>query len=261
MFTVFLCCRSSTTADDDSQPAPRTAATQKRDAQPSPPGKEPVAKLPQKDTVTAAPAAAPAISTAEDVDMSEKISEKLPPKTEPAKMAPVVLADPAAATTPVATATEKAPVEDAVPTPTPNAPVVIEVESPTPPAVAEKEHAAALPEALAAPVVPEVAEKPDTDADTIEETRAEQKVEVPEPVYIAPVEKEENEAGANRSDEEEAEEHVPRDAPADSATGKGRSWLLAPLRPEFEGKKCLVLDLDETLVHSSFKVRSAIPAF
>jgi RNA polymerase II subunit A small phosphatase-like protein len=30
--------------------------------------------------------------------------------------------------------------------------------------------------------------------------------------------------------------------------------LLGPLRPEFKGKKCLVLDLDETLVHSSFKV-------
>jgi RNA polymerase II subunit A small phosphatase-like protein len=31
-------------------------------------------------------------------------------------------------------------------------------------------------------------------------------------------------------------------------------YLLGPLRPEFMGKKCLVLDLDETLVHSSFKV-------
>jgi len=29
--------------------------------------------------------------------------------------------------------------------------------------------------------------------------------------------------------------------------------LLPPLKPEYEGKKCLVLDLDETLVHSSFK--------
>jgi len=31
-------------------------------------------------------------------------------------------------------------------------------------------------------------------------------------------------------------------------------WLLPPLRSELEGRKCLVLDLDETLVHSSFKV-------
>lgn len=34
-----------------------------------------------------------------------------------------------------------------------------------------------------------------------------------------------------------------------------QKWLLPPIRPEFRGKKCLVLDLDETLVHSSFKVR------
>ncbi|KAF8539398.1 HAD-like domain-containing protein [Trichophaea hybrida] len=40
-----------------------------------------------------------------------------------------------------------------------------------------------------------------------------------------------------------------------NAAGKDRQqWLLPPLRPEFEGKKCLVLDLDETLVHSSFKL-------
>jgi hypothetical protein len=32
--------------------------------------------------------------------------------------------------------------------------------------------------------------------------------------------------------------------------------LLKPLAPEDVGKKTLVLDLDETLVHSSFKVRS-----
>lgn len=30
--------------------------------------------------------------------------------------------------------------------------------------------------------------------------------------------------------------------------------LLPPRAPEFKGKKCLVLDLDETLVHSSFKI-------
>ena len=31
-------------------------------------------------------------------------------------------------------------------------------------------------------------------------------------------------------------------------------WLLPPMADRFRGKKCLVLDLDETLVHSSFKV-------
>ena len=35
-----------------------------------------------------------------------------------------------------------------------------------------------------------------------------------------------------------------------------QQWLLPPIEPRFHGKKCLVLDLDETLVHSSFKVCS-----
>ena len=35
-------------------------------------------------------------------------------------------------------------------------------------------------------------------------------------------------------------------------------WLLPPLQPHFKGRKCLVLDLDETLVHSSFKVRTLL---
>jgi carboxy-terminal domain RNA polymerase II polypeptide A small phosphatase len=33
-----------------------------------------------------------------------------------------------------------------------------------------------------------------------------------------------------------------------------QQWLLPPIQSQFKGKKCLVLDLDETLVHSSFKV-------
>lgn len=60
----------------------------------------------------------------------------------------------------------------------------------------------------------------------------------------------------------------PRAVPNQAAVGVGRSqsnatapserppWLLPPLQPRFQGKKCLVLDLDETLVHSSFKVCS-----
>jgi hypothetical protein len=39
---------------------------------------------------------------------------------------------------------------------------------------------------------------------------------------------------------------------ANRAPGPSES-LLPPLAPEDRGKKCLVLDLDETLVHSSFK--------
>ncbi|RDL42423.1 HAD-like protein [Venustampulla echinocandica] len=38
------------------------------------------------------------------------------------------------------------------------------------------------------------------------------------------------------------------------ATEQKQQWLLPPIAPRFQGKKCLVLDLDETLVHSSFKV-------
>ncbi|KAI9806474.1 MAG: hypothetical protein M1833_003661 [Piccolia ochrophora] len=33
-----------------------------------------------------------------------------------------------------------------------------------------------------------------------------------------------------------------------------QQWLLPPIQSRFQGKKCLVLDLDETLVHSSFKI-------
>lgn len=33
-----------------------------------------------------------------------------------------------------------------------------------------------------------------------------------------------------------------------------RKWLLPPIKSDLSGRKCLVLDLDETLVHSSFKV-------
>ena len=39
-----------------------------------------------------------------------------------------------------------------------------------------------------------------------------------------------------------------------SETSEPQKYLLGPIAPRFTGKKCLVLDLDETLVHSSFKV-------
>lgn len=39
-----------------------------------------------------------------------------------------------------------------------------------------------------------------------------------------------------------------------SDASEPQKYLLGPIEPRFKGKKCLVLDLDETLVHSSFKV-------
>jgi len=44
--------------------------------------------------------------------------------------------------------------------------------------------------------------------------------------------------------------------PVFAAEQQAQRFLLPPQAPEFKGKKCLVLDLDETLVHSSFKVSS-----
>jgi len=53
---------------------------------------------------------------------------------------------------------------------------------------------------------------------------------------------------------------VPQPVPTNDSLGQQimdqkQQWLLPPIAPRFQGKKCLVLDLDETLVHSSFKVR------
>lgn len=42
--------------------------------------------------------------------------------------------------------------------------------------------------------------------------------------------------------------------PVPSMQPDNQEWLLPPIEPRFQNRKCLVLDLDETLVHSSFKV-------
>lgn len=48
---------------------------------------------------------------------------------------------------------------------------------------------------------------------------------------------------------------VSHDTSMVSTPEPAQKWLLPPIRQEFRGRKCLVLDLDETLVHSSFKVK------
>ena len=43
-------------------------------------------------------------------------------------------------------------------------------------------------------------------------------------------------------------------APDGAVASEQQRWLLPPLQSNLRGRKCLILDLDETLVHSSFKV-------
>lgn len=46
-----------------------------------------------------------------------------------------------------------------------------------------------------------------------------------------------------------------REVPAIPGSSQEKQvWLLPPVQPHLSGRKCLVLDLDETLVHSSFKI-------
>lgn len=48
---------------------------------------------------------------------------------------------------------------------------------------------------------------------------------------------------------------LPRPPPQTENQEGQQQWLLPPRLPHLQNRKCLVLDLDETLVHSSFKVR------
>lgn len=92
-----------------------------------------------------------------------------------------------------------------------------------------------------------------------------------EAVPIAPVSSEQSKSQEVRTESQlpiNLPPPPPRASQSQAAVGVGRSqsnatapnerppWLLPPLQPRFQGKKCLVLDLDETLVHSSFKVSS-----
>ncbi|MCJ1359777.1 MAG: hypothetical protein MMC33_009780 [Icmadophila ericetorum] len=60
---------------------------------------------------------------------------------------------------------------------------------------------------------------------------------------------------ATTSEQGDSTAGVPQNqADVTTSSSEKQSWLLPPIRPEHHGKKCLVLDLDETLVHSSFKI-------
>ncbi|KAK2627467.1 hypothetical protein QTJ16_003433 [Diplocarpon rosae] len=103
---------------------------------------------------------------------------------------------------------------------------------------------------------PEVQEQIDPDGDVIMANS--------EPVLA---DKEENPVSVARQAETVKETSLPppppvplaHAEPSDSPPGpepaeEKQQWLLPPISSRFQGKKCLVLDLDETLVHSSFKI-------
>ncbi|PSK51825.1 hypothetical protein B9Z65_3092 [Elsinoe australis] len=54
--------------------------------------------------------------------------------------------------------------------------------------------------------------------------------------------------------EERQAQIAPQSGDTRSPNPTGAKWLLPPTRSEHRGRKCLILDLDETLVHSSFKI-------
>ncbi|KAA8910781.1 HAD-like domain-containing protein [Sphaerosporella brunnea] len=257
LFTVFLCCRSSATADDDAQPASRLA-NQKREPdaarKPTPVSKEPpVANAPQKDIGV--------VGGPQEAEL-EKISEK--PKEEvtasaavpaPAKVSVAPSGSEKAAemvTTPDGKVDEKGP---ETPSTTPAAPLTVAIQSPTP-AVSPSDDLDTLPEAPIAPQPAQAEETDMSDTDTIDDVTGEPsgRKGAAAQVPLLPTSVAEKEDIATTNDEEEV--HGQHDgALVQSSAGKDRQqWLLPPLRPEFEGKKCLVLDLDETLVHSSFKL-------
>lgn len=58
----------------------------------------------------------------------------------------------------------------------------------------------------------------------------------------------------NNTDTQSGSSAPAQDVAVQDAHEEKQQWLLPPIEPRFKGKKCLVLDLDETLVHSSFKI-------
>ena len=61
--------------------------------------------------------------------------------------------------------------------------------------------------------------------------------------------------GKTKAESEDGGGHLGRDATDNSKPPKAPTKALLPdIRPEEADKKCIVIDLDETLVHSSFKV-------
>lgn len=91
---------------------------------------------------------------------------------------------------------------------------------------------------------------------------ADEDVEVPQDrikIDIPPTQthrEEEQEAVKPPTESTHISDEQTQDATMGTPASAQKQWLLPPVKPDMQEKKCLVLDLDETLVHSSFKVNS-----
>ncbi|ERF72101.1 hypothetical protein EPUS_02892 [Endocarpon pusillum Z07020] len=170
-----------------------------------------------------------------------------PPRISPSESSrekPIVPSGPVVATETVDTSGNlrdqplSAPVPDAQPSPVPLISTQEEV-SPTPdwtPDQSKRNSDVDMPDAPSQEK--EVAEHETTTSPALPKVEA-QKTELPPPPPL----------------EQRQSQVINREAPAvPSSSQEKEIWLLPPIQPHLQGRKCLVLDLDETLVHSSFKI-------
>lgn len=246
LFGVFLCCRGSSGKEDDT-PGPRTASP-KRESVPAPKA-APVAKSDIRDSgvgaskeqVQAEKVPEPVVASSAAAAITEKKQEEEKPK------API--AAPAVGPEAAARENDAADKPERINSP---APIQVSIQSPTP-TVSPGEDTGPPPEA---PFPPTPSNDDATDSDTVEEEDRSRRKEEATQVALPTTSSSEKSVAPT---EEETEETGPHDgALVESAGTERQQWLLPPLRPEFNGKKCLVLDLDETLVHSSFKVSTCM---
>jgi RNA polymerase II subunit A small phosphatase-like protein len=264
LFTVFLCCRGSPSSDDDAQPA--RATSQKRESTPT----RKATPLGQ-DTNKAASPDSGLGSSKETVQETGKIQQGA---TSPVALNKPVSSHGKVTAAPIesekgdapgnidgtvvsGTESEKAidvdkSVEDESAAPIQAAPIKVAIQSPTP--TVSRDNIGALPEAPFPPETPQHEDTPMASGgvDCIADARkASETVQSPIPTIMQTAEK-----GHPTADNDDSGEKTHSDGTVvQNAVAKDKQqWLLPPLRPEFEGKKCLVLDLDETLVHSSFKL-------
>lgn len=269
ILTACLCFRRPKTTQEDHQPSAREVDGA-RDISASPRVVTPANKAPQHQQPKAPQADSgiepPTVDApVENEKANEAVKEEPPKKEEPAKKTETLAVLPEK----VPSTAEKK--EEEKPVTSEKAPVEPEAQAEEN-KIANEKAAVAAPDVSKAPItstletpeqtvkpdeagpLPEAPAPPEPTADNTEvhedDSMAKSKIdaaEIPLPT---------SDGASTKSADEEVERPESQDGKTVQDTGHDQArWLLPPVKPEFEGKKCLVLDLDETLVHSSFKVR------